>query len=585
MFEDAIPSPIRDELRRLCVERRHPAYLCVNGEGRPQEQGGDCSRYGIGALDPSQPVGHQLIYLEGVLPLGGEPLVLPLMQVAAEVYADLHFFSNGHGDWVLFLDATAQAYHLFDIQQNTNELSLLRRQQTNLLAELRRSHGDLLAILDQLQIVTAIVDAAGLLEFVSSSGDRLLSMRAQDAVGRPWDQVLPIVESDKPRVRARLAAPPDQRSRLTVSAVTHHGRHFALDVDVRVDPREPEKRILCLYDVTEVYDLRQVLQEKTRPHELLGSSRPMQDIFQILRDVAAVDATVLIEGETGTGKELAARAIHAASPRRDKPLIVVNAAGLSDSLINSQLFGHKKGAFTDATSDQEGFFEAAQGGTIFLDEIGDIPMNTQTRILRALEEKEVTRIGETKPRKVDVRILAATNKDLNDEVKRGNFRLDLLYRLRIGRVNLPPLRERRDDIPLLVSSFLKQASLAAGKHIHEIDQEAMRVLRDYRWPGNVRELKNAIAFAVIHNKGPVVRARDLPPELLEAPARFTSARASDVDAEKERILQALASTHGNRGEAARLLGVGRATLYRRMKACMIAPANLPKSANWSADSA
>ena len=580
MIDDGMPKPIRDELRRLCVERRHPAFLQVSGSGFVTAQGGDFSRYGVGVLVADRPAGHQLDYLEGVLPLGGEAIVLPLVQVVPEVYADLHFFPDKDGAWVLFLDATAHAYHLFDIQQNANELSLLRRQQTALVAELRKSQGHLLSILDQLQIITAIVDAQGRIEFISSSSDRLLAIQVREAVGRAWDQVLPITEADKARVRELLAAPEDQRRRITVSAITHRGRHFALDVDVRTDPREPDKRILCLYDMTEVFELRQILNEKARHHDLLGASEPMQEVFQVIRDVAAVDDTVLIEGETGTGKELVAHAIHISSKRRDKPMIVVNAAGLSDSLINSQLFGHKKGAFTDAVSDQEGFFEAANGGTIFLDEIGDIPMNTQTRILRALEQKEVTRIGETKARKVDVRILAATNKNLNDEVARGNFRLDLLYRLRVGRVTLPPLHTRRDDIPLLVGAFLQQAGLAAGKDIREIDQEAMRMLRDYRWPGNVRELKNAIAFAVIHCKGPVIRPKDLPPELLAAPTRFVGSHDAHVDAEKERILRALEATGGNRGEAARLLGIGRATLYRRMKVCMITPADLPKSASW-----
>ncbi|MCE9615209.1 MAG: sigma-54-dependent Fis family transcriptional regulator [Lentisphaerae bacterium] len=575
-----MPQPIVDELRRLCVDRRHPAYVQVAADGTIRGQGGEYERYGIGTLAPDEPVGHQLDYLEGMLPLSGEAVFLPLVQVMPEVYADLHLFPSDDGDYVLLLDATAQAYHLFDIQQNANELSLLRRQQTNLIAEIRKIQGDLLAVLNQLQIVTAIVNERGDLEFLSASAERLLSGPVAEALGRPWERVLPITEEDKLRVRELLQAPLGQRRRITLNAVTHRGRHFAFELDVRDDPRMPAKRILCLYDVTEVYDLRQLLEDKARLHELIGASDAMHEVFQLIRDVAAVDATVLIEGETGTGKELVARAIHASSHRKDKPLIVVNSAGLSDSLINSQLFGHKKGAFTDASSDQEGFFEAADGGTIFLDEIGDIPMNTQTRILRALEQKEVMRIGETKARKVDVRIIAATNKSLNDEVARGNFRLDLLYRLRIARINLPPLRVRTDDIPLLVSTFLKQSRAATGKQIDEIDQDAMRAFVDYRWPGNVRELKNAISFAAIHCKGPIIRVKDLPPELTEGPSRFEARRDAGTDTEKERILRALESAGGNRGEAARMLGIGRATLYRRMKACMIIPGDLPKSAQW-----
>ncbi|MDA0990582.1 MAG: sigma 54-interacting transcriptional regulator [Verrucomicrobia bacterium] len=248
--------------------------------------------------------------------------------------------------------------------------------------------------------------------------------------------------------------------------------------------------------------------------------------------------------------------------------------------INSQLFGHKKGAFTDAVSDQKGFFEAAEGGTIFLDEIGDIPANTQTRILRALEQKEVMRIGETQVRQIDARILVATNKDLEEEVEQGRFRLDLLYRLRIARVHLPALRERSEDVPLLVEAFLGQSRASMGKTLDGIDQDAMRALMDHDWPGNVRELKNAISFAAIHCKGAVIGVKDLPPEIFGRQEHRQTGRDYDPTSEKERILHALESTGGNRGEAARLLGIGRATLYRRMKACFIKPGDLPKRANW-----
>ena len=581
-MNDGIPSPIAEELRRLCLDRRFPAYLLLGPDGCVRQQGGTCSRYGFGALHPQKPAGDQLDYLAGLLPLAGETLVFPLMQVMPEIYADLHLFPTADGDCVLFLDATPQAHRLYDIQQNTNELSLLRRDQTNMIAQIRRGQDDLLAILDQLQVITAIVDAKGLMVFLSERGARLAGGPARATAGKPWEQVLPLADADKLRLRELLRAPPAERPRLAVRAHTAHGQHYALEIDVRDDPREPGQRILCLYDVTEVYDLRQQVRNKARYHDMVGASDVMADVFQVIRDVAAVDATVLIEGETGTGKELVAHAVHQASPRHDQPFIVVNAAGLSDSLINSQLFGHKKGAFTDAVSDQQGFFEAADGGTIFLDEIGDIPMNTQTRILRALEQKEVTRIGETKPRKVDVRILAATNKDLSAEVALGHFRLDLLYRLRVARVRLPPLRERREDIPLLVETFLQQARPAAGKTVTEVDQDAMRAMVDYRWPGNVRELKNAIAFAVIHCKDSVVRARDLPPELLAAPSRLMARGDGARDTERERILRALESTGGQRGEAAKLLGIGRATLYRRMQACLIKTDDLPKSGRWAA---
>ncbi len=579
-----IPPTIATRLETLCLQVRQPAWVLVDNAGHPRQRGGALARYGLEGLDETQPIGHQIDYLEGVAPLGGEPLVLPLVQVHPETYVDLHLFPGDDGDWILWLDNTPLALRLFDIQQNTNELSLLRRKQTALIAQIRLRHGALLAVLDQLHLGSLMLNAEGRVEFLNASGAGLFGADPQKAMGRAWEDVLPLADADQARLRALLADPATARPRLNATATTANGRRYVLDIDVRDDPAEPGRRILYLYDVTEVCDLRRRLDIRAGLHEMIGASAPMRDVYETIRDVAAVEATVLIDGETGTGKELVAHAIHVASARRAGPFVTVNAAGLSDSLINSQLFGHKKGAFTDAVADQEGFFEAAHGGTIFLDEIGDIPMNTQTRILRALEQKEITRIGETRARQVDVRILAATNKDLNAEVARGQFRQDLLYRLRVARVSLPPLRARRDDIPLLVQTFLQQIAEAAGKPLREIDQEAMRRLMEYAWPGNVRELKNAIAFAGIHCRGAVVRLADLPPELLAAPARRGGGAGGDPSAggeDRERILRALEAAGGSRGEAARLLGIGRATLYRRMKACLIDPTDLPHAARWN----
>jgi DNA-binding NtrC family response regulator len=572
------PNCVTDVLDALCVEGRSPAYLCIDSEGKVASRGGHCERYGLAELDVDAPASAQLDYIEGLLPLDGSSLELPLIQVIPETYADLHLFSDDAGDWILYLDATPHAVRIYEVQQQSNELSLLRREQTEMLELISRNNDDLLAILNQLKVITAVVSADDRIEFLSDSGNQFLPKGEKTAIGKRWDEMLPILDDDTVRIRELLKLPEERRERISVRALTGMGRHYVLDIDVKDDPREEGRRIFYIYDVTEVYDLRQLLHEKAEFEDIVGGSELMTDVFQMIRDIARVDATTLIEGETGTGKELVARAIHNASPRKDQPLIIVNSAGLSDSLINSQLFGHKKGAFTDASSDQEGFFEAADGGTIFLDEIGDIPMNTQTRILRALEQKEVMRIGETTARKVDVRIIAATNKNLEEEVKNGTFRLDLLYRLKIARVQLPTLRERCEDIPMLVDTFLGQARAATGKTISEINQDAMQMLMDYSWPGNVRELKNAISFAAIHCKGPSIHAKDLPPEITGAPAKHSLRREYTVDTEKDRIMKALEACDGNRGDAAKMLGIGRATLYRRMKACMIRPSDLPKGA-------
>ena len=323
-----------------------------------------------------------------------------------------------------------------------------------------------------------------------------------------------------------------------------------------------------------IHDLRGMLEAKASFHDMIGSTPAMQALYELIEQIAAVDATVLIEGETGTGKELVARAIHAACSRRDGPLVTVNCAGLSDSLINSQLFGHRKGAFTDAVKDQTGFFEAANGGTIFLDEIGDIPMNTQTRILRTLEQREITRIGDTESHRVDIRILAATNKDLSAEVRAGRFREDLLYRIRVARITVPPLRQRRQDIPLLINAFLRVLRAANEKAVNNVEHETLRLLVEYHWPGNVRELRNAVEFAYIRCHGETIRTEDLPPEIVAIRDGRRAARDAGTVDERERLLGALRAANGRRTAAARLLGISRATFYRRLDACMIDPATL-----------
>jgi Response regulator containing CheY-like receiver, AAA-type ATPase, and DNA-binding domains len=360
-----------------------------------------------------------------------------------------------------------------------------------------------------------------------------------------------------------LERSPEQRTKLPVHIETIKGRHYWVEIEVQDDPRDSQRKIFFLYDVSEIHDLRRLLKERVQFHDLVGKSKPMQLLYQQIRDLAQVDSTVLIEGETGTGKELVARALHFSSHRRDKPFIAVNCAGLTESLLGSQLFGHKRGAFTGAIADHKGVFEAANGGTLFLDEIGDIPMSVQTSLLRVLQEKEITRLGESEPRKIDVRVLAATQHDLSQGVEKGNFRADLLYRVRVARIQLPLLRGRREDIPMLVGFFLGQARAATGKSVQDVSNEAMDLLLEYPWPGNVRELRNAIEFAVIRCKGSVIQAEDLPPEVVDL-SDPQSSYVGTHENEEQRLLDALERAEGNRTIAARLLGIGRTTLYRRL---------------------
>lgn len=567
-----LPDCVGDYMAGVCIRCRRPAYFLVK-ENRMVQSGGDPAYYGIEGGRLFASVDEALPFAVGTVPLDGEPFVISTLLIRDDLYAEAHFLPSDEGDWILLLDATESAHRVAQVQQNSNELSLLKIQQARMLDEIRESHATLLAILDQFKITTAIVSATGTVEFLSSEGERVLGWSREKAIGIQWRELLSVNEEQACSIETMMKRAAAVRERVRLKVELGPGRPRWFDVDVQDDPRDAERKILYIYDVSEVHDLRDLLSEKSKFHDLIGNSEPMRQVFQLIQDVSRVESTVLVEGETGTGKELTARAIHFSSARKDGPFIIVNCAGLTDSLINSQLFGHKKGAFTDAVRDQEGLFEASDGGTIFLDEIGDIPMNTQTRILRVLEQREITRIGETKQRQINIRILAATNKNLEDEVKKGNFRLDLLYRIRVTRISLPPLRERREDIPLLVESFLRELSVRTGKTVSDIETRAMRPLVDYSWPGNVRELKNALESAIVRSKGTVIQVTDLPPELMSLPSHAGGISSQDTDADRSRIVEALESTNGNRIEAAELLGISRATLYRRMKACLINPSD------------
>ncbi|MBI3949361.1 MAG: sigma 54-interacting transcriptional regulator [Acidobacteria bacterium] len=460
--------------------------------------------------------------------------------------------------------------YMLAVRRDITERKQAEIQLAAVFAQVEKSREDMLSILNQLRLGTAMTDRDGDITFLSEVAQRLLGKSQEEALGRHWQQWLPLRERDKARVKAMAERPPQQRTKVPVYVEAGEGRHYWVETDVRDDPHDPQRKIFFFYDVSEVYDLRRLLDEKMQFHDLVGRSKAMQLVYQQIHEMAQVDITVLIEGETGTGKELVARAIHFASHRKHKPFIVVNCAGLTESLVASQLFGHRRGAFTGAIADQQGFFEAANGGTLFLDEIGDMPADIQRNLLRALEQKEIARLGESKPRKVDVRILAATNQNLSEAVAKGKFRPDLLYRIQVARIDLPPLRQRREDIPLLVEFFLRQSRAVTGKSVQEVSNEAMRILVDYSWPGNVRELKNAIEVAVIRCKGSALHADDLPLEIVNSAYPQLPSGDSPQD-EKQRLLAALERARGNRTVAARLLGIGRSTFYRQLASLGIKP--------------
>jgi DNA-binding NtrC family response regulator len=300
---------------------------------------------------------------------------------------------------------------------------------------------------------------------------------------------------------------------------------------------------------------------------LLGRSIPFQKSLQLLDRVAPTHSTVLILGETGTGKELIAREIHRRSPRAAEPFIPINCGALPDTLLESELFGYAKGAFTGADKTTQGLFEAADRGTLFLDEIGNISLNMQQRLLRVLEAGELLRLGERKVRKVDVRIVAATNSDLKRDVEKGLFRQDFYYRLRVMSLELPPLRDRMDDLPLLANHFLQACATRFHKKIGGFSPLAMKALEAHRWPGNVRELENAIEHAAILCVTPQVELEDLPGELKEKAAVVTGGEAAPVALEaleRLHILKMLRECGGHRGRTAEVLGINRRTLYRKL---------------------
>jgi len=327
-----------------------------------------------------------------------------------------------------------------------------------------------------------------------------------------------------------------------------------------------------LRSVGTVQDITERMRAKNSFAGIIGRHPRMRNVFEAIRELCGVKIPVVISGESGTGKELVARALHSQGPRATGPFVPVNCGALPENLLESELFGHVRGAFTGAIRDKKGRFELADGGTLFLDEIAEMPKSLQVKLLRVLQEGTFERVGDEKTISSDVRLISATNRDLEREIQRGNFREDLYYRVKVVPIHLPPLRERRSDIPLLVDHFLEQA-VREGQRAGGISKNAVTALTEYEWPGNVRELQSAVHFALVKSWGQRIRRTHLPPEMssvsvnsaekpeLVTPARKPGRRKLD----EQSVREALEQAHGNKVQAAKLLGVGRATLYRFLK--------------------
>jgi DNA-binding NtrC family response regulator len=331
-----------------------------------------------------------------------------------------------------------------------------------------------------------------------------------------------------------------------------------------------EKAYDCHQLKKENVQLRSLLARTRDDQEMVGDSPAMQEVFRIIERAGPSEKSILIQGESGTGKELVARALHRHSPRADKPLVVINCAALTETLLESELFGHEKGAFTGAIIAKQGLFEIADGGTLLIDEIGEMPGSLQAKLLRVLEDGSMRRVGSLKERRVDVRLLVATNRRMDQEVAEGRFREDLFYRINVMSLDLPPLRDRTGDIPLLVERFLAPD--------WQISERAMQVLERFRWPGNVRQLINVIERAKIMADGNTIQLSDLPHDLIDAPAvRHTPSGANNDDLasiEKEKIVEILQREAGNKTRAAKALGIDRRKLYRLLEKYDVSPADL-----------
>ena len=309
--------------------------------------------------------------------------------------------------------------------------------------------------------------------------------------------------------------------------------------------------------------LSSILKGKDSFHGIIGKSRPVQDVFDLITDAAQSLAPIIIYGESGTGKELVAAAIHKLGGRKSGPFVKVNCAALTESLLQSELFGHVKGAYTGADRNRKGRFELADGGDIFLDEIGDIPLSMQVKILRVLQEKEFERVGDNTPIKVDVRIISATHRDLSEMIARNEFREDLFYRLNVIPIRLPPLRERREDLPLLIEHFIEENRFKTGKDITGISNEAMNLLMSYSCPGNIRELLNAIEYGFVVSRQAYIDECHLPETIRNK--RSQRLAVGDHRGEKDRIVEAIRQAGGKKIEAAQLLGISRQALWKKVK--------------------
>lgn len=430
-------------------------------------------------------------------------------------------------------------------------------------------------ILDSLDIGVFTTTRDGHVSFYNTRAESISGYSRQEVLGKPSSVVFGEENTRDPALM--LAAISDGKPRENREALMRakDGRRIPVEASYMA-LRNEQGRVVgglaTVVDLSLIHELNRAIKGRYTFEDMIGKAPSMQRIFEIVPIVAASDATVLIEGPTGTGKDLLAKVIHNASGRAKRPMVKVNCAALPDTLLESEMFGYAKGAFTGADRDKPGRFQEADGGTIFLDEIGDLPLSLQAKLLRVLEDKEFYPLGSRKTTKVDVRIIAATNQGLQKQVSERRFREDLFYRLNVIRLELPPLRERQEDVPLMIEHILKRLRAVMRTRVERISREAMEVLLNYDFPGNVRELENILEHAMTICQGEAVELKHLPLSLQKAPAQAAlrpilveGGALSEPRSEKDRIAFVLNRHDGHRGRAAVELGMDRTTLWRKIK--------------------
>lgn len=431
-------------------------------------------------------------------------------------------------------------------------------------------------ILDSIADGVFTVDHQGRITSFNKAAERITGFSKDEAIGQYCHEIFRANTCFEACPLKHTAETTETIINLEVNILNRDNKEIPISISTAV-VKDHEGKVVgaveTFRDLSLIKELHKEIYKQYSFQDILGRSKPMLKLFQILPDIAQSDATVLIEGESGTGKELFATAVHNLSSRQDKPLIKVNCAALPETLLESELFGYKRGAFTDAKRDKPGRFRQAHGGTIFLDEIGDMSKGTQVKLLRVLEQKEYEPLGSNKTEKVDVRIIAATNRDLMEMMHRREFREDLFFRINVIRLSIPPLRERREDIPLLLDHFIERINLKQSKQIKKVSSSALKTLFDYDFPGNVRELENIIEHATILTKGIEIQSRHLPSYLARkhepssAAASLPEGEDMSVldNVERDLIVRALERHRGRTAAAAKELGVHRSTLWRKIK--------------------